>query len=428
MRQGKENNIFGIFFARRGARAGIFCLALAAMCLAHTGARCENLFVVKRIKVGAIVSPTLSAPAIVRAGGDFIVTVSDEQHIKPAGFTITPAGGAASGTGLEFTEDAERGKGTAYRLSAPPGMESGLYDLSAVFPDGATDVQYHSVKIVSEYKSDFRFAVIADIHFGDTRGDYFAPGADFDILRRNILTAASKEAPEFILLVGDVTSMPNDFTRDYDKAWQYFRDYCAAPLFIVPGNHDGFSTKKKKNVFADGKLYWEFTFGPAYFYFDYGRMRFIGLDNFDWPANLRNASNIPIMNQVESINRGNMGPEQYEWLVRTLESAGDRTTVVFAHLPFDQMKGGKKSLDGSMTIPGVPAEDILDLFRKHGVEYLFIGHMHHNETRDLGGIKQVMTNTSGSVLYDPKQRWGFNIVHVRDWKIDTIEYREIGFK
>lgn len=414
----KTRSFAGILWA-----AALISVAFSIFCC-RAGA--ENQFEVKKRKINEISSPTLGAPAIVKAGTAFLAEIDAGQGCLLKKATLTSSGGSGAGAALDFVPDPSGGE-SAYKVVVPAGLAEGLYDLHAEFSDGRSDVQYHAVKVIKDFKSDFSFTVISDIHFGDNRGDDLAPGKNLDDIRRNVLKAACGGNAEFVLLTGDVTSMPYDYTRDYEKAWTYFKDYCAAPLFAVGGNHDGYGVRKDKDTFADGKLYWRAILGAPYYFFDYGEMRFIGVDDYDWPPKFRSANNIALMNQSRSLNTGNISPAQFDWLKGVLASAGDKTKVVFAHLPFQEMTGGKAVLQGGEPNPGVAAETVLQLFRENDVRYLFVGHWHRNKTEDLGGITQYMTNTAGSYLEDKSQSWGFNTVFVKNRKIDRIEYQEVGF-
>ena len=117
-------------------------------------------------------------------------------------------------------------------------------------------------------------------------------------------------------------------------------------------------------------------------------MRVIGIDNYDWPAKFRSASNLALASETESINHGNMGPAQFRWLKDTLAGAGDKNTIAFTHLPLDEMLGGTTS-PGGTKIPGVPKSEIISLLIDNNVNHVFIGHWHRNETKDLGGVLQV---------------------------------------
>ncbi|MFH1537951.1 MAG: metallophosphoesterase [bacterium] len=399
------------------------CLALFA-----AAAPDKSSFRVKHPKITAIQSPSLGKPVIARAGSDFELVVLNDVPGEVKKVYLTPAIEPARNVQLDFARSGESETTASYKVTIPAGAGDFLYDLSIETSDGATDTQPHSVKVVREFLRDFRFAILSDIHFGDARGENFAPGGDFDTIRIKALQEACGLNPEFVLLTGDAVSMPTNYKSEYEKAWRHFRDYCPAPLFIVPGNHDLYGLKKKGGVFMDGLDYWRAHFGPPYFHFDYGGMRFIGINNYDWPAEFRSGSNLRLMALSESINTGNMGPAQFEWLKNTLKNtAGEKTIVPFAHLPLDEMRGGAAMADGK-TIPGIRKEEIIELLRQFGVEYVFIGHWHHNETKDLGGVRQVMTNTSGSVLYREEDRWGFNTVYVRGWKIARIEFTEVDLR
>ena len=373
-------------------------------------------------KINAVQSPSLGAPIIIQAGSDFSATVRTDIFGTVKNAWLSPIRDLESKMPLQ-TSSTQKANGTAfYNMKTPSDIMPGLYDLNVSNADGNKDIQPHSVKIVGEFKKDFFFVSIADIHFGDSRGQGFAAGKDLNVLRRNILQAASRVNPEFILFVGDATNEPTTYRRDYQTAWEYFKEYLDAPMFMVPGNHDSYGLMKKDGAFLDGKEYWRAFFGPTYYYFDYGNLRFIGLDNYDWPPIFRRS--LKLMSESESINTGNMGKDQFEWLQKTLPGAGERTIIVFAHFPFDQMKGGAPFKGGKL--PGIPKTEVLELLNKHGVSHIFIGHWHRNEIKDLIGIKQVMTNTSGSVLYSDV-RWGFNTVYVKDGNIDRIEFTEVEF-
>jgi len=408
-------------------RMSFFAFLMFLLIATSIAAPAENLFRVKNRKITGIVSPTLGVPAIVTTGAEMKLVVSTDFIKEIQEVRIEPIEG---GSKLILTARMlkKNGAPNEYVLEIPADAAPGLYNLQVENSAGVEFIQYHSVKIIEKFKKNFHFTVISDIHFGDTRGELQAPGADFDSLRRNALIEASRSHPEFVLFTGDVTSMPQTYERDYGQAWNYFIEYCDAPVFMVPGNHDEYIIPRGTSSFVDGKLYWEATFGRPYYYFDYGRIRFVGLDNYEWPSKLRSSATLGLITKAGSVNKGNMGSGQFKWLGRTLEPAGDREIIVFTHLPIDEMKGGQEAIGGEFTIPGIPATDVIGLLERYGVKYVFIGHWHRNEVKDLGGIKQVMTNTCGSVLYDETQPWGFNTVFVKDWKISRIEYTELKFE
>lgn len=373
-------------------------------------------------KVNVILAPTLGAPEIVEAGSGFQIVLQPRDAHDLTRAWLTPENQAAPETPLQIGHCDASGTGLLCLITIPEDAASGLYDLHIV-ENGLQDTQPHSVAVVDEFKKDFSFAVVSDIHFGDTRGRMFAPDEDFDVLRRNVLAAASARNPEFILLTGDVVNEPGTYRRDYEQAWDYIVTYCRAPVFMVPGNHDGYGKKNMDGKYLDGKEYWRAFFGATHHVFDYGGMRFVGIDNYDWPEIFR--FNLRMLTSSESINRGNMSEEQFDWLRQNLDGAGSRNVVAYAHLPLDQMKGGMP-FEGR-ALPGVPAADIIGLLASHNVSHIFVGHWHRNETREIQGMQQVMTNTSGSVL-DSDVRWGYNMVYVKDSRIDRFEFTEVGFE
>lgn len=180
----------------------------------------------------AILEPAPGRPIILRPGdrfyflirlgetfnGDMYVTLT-HSDVKEIYFPLALAG--------ELTVQPQ--KHASMVLQVPTDAPEGLYDLR-VRGAGKTLTATHSVKVVKELKTRFRFVHLSNMNIGDPTSPDFEPRLPEEI---NLL------APEFIIATGDYV-LP-EATADGRTPWAHVLDYFArfhAPVYVLCGDHD----------------------------------------------------------------------------------------------------------------------------------------------------------------------------------------------
>jgi hypothetical protein len=105
----------------------------------------------------------------------------------------------------------------------------GLYDLVLTVA-GREATNRHSVSVVRELKTSFRFVHLSNMNIGDPTAVHFDPQLPDEV---NLL------APEFIVATGDYTEWAR--LCDHPADWQRVLDYMArfeAPVYLLCGDHD----------------------------------------------------------------------------------------------------------------------------------------------------------------------------------------------
>ena len=210
-----------------------------------------------------------------------------------------------------------------------------MYALALVTADGTLlDVQLNAVYRPSASADDLSFILASDLQWGTV-----PEVASANLKFISLLNAAAElpEAPEFVILSGDVVDCKfgsagtlrsqllggaNDYPRDYLQAWLALAG-SRLPLYIVPGNHDGYRFEDPLGrTRSDGLLLFEDTFGPSYAAFDRPPFRFILANSYDLPKAFRTSRRSEQSNVLEKISDklntlnwgGGIGAAQLRWL------------------------------------------------------------------------------------------------------------------
>jgi len=252
-------------------------------------------------------------------------------------------------------------------------------------------------------------------------------------LYRQTLANALADTPDFHIDLGDTFMTDKHPSRD-SAARQYLaqRDYLgnvgrSAPIFLVPGNHDGESGKLRRggedslavwsntmrkryfpNPVPDGFYTGNATKDPFagllqdYYAWEWGDALFIALDPY-WYSDHRGSKD----------NWGlTLGREQYDWLKKTLETSHARFKFVFIHqlvggldrqgrggveaVPFYEWGGrnadGSNGFDDHRPGWGLPIHPLL--IRNH-VTAVFHGHDHFFSHQERDGIAYILVPQPG---------------------------------
>ncbi len=274
--------------------------------------------------------------------------------------------------------------------------------------------------------SVFVFTVQADSHLDENTSS---------AVYENTLANALQDTPDFHLELGD-TFMVDKYVRpelsfgQYLAQRYYFGKLChSAPLFFVPGNHDGeggdrgsnlWPTLTRKqyfpnpspNEFYSGNSVQEPSVGypENYYSWQWGNSQFIVLDPFRHTTKRQRNKGERTKNRDDQAAAGNwdpwertLGQVQYDWLKSVLQKSDAQFKFVFLH----HLSGGKdRSARGGVEIvpyfewggknlqeqdefarmrPGweIPIHQLLV---KHHVSVVFHGHDHLFVKQDLDGI------------------------------------------
>jgi 3',5'-cyclic AMP phosphodiesterase CpdA len=198
--------------------------------------------------------------------------------------------------------------------------------------------------------------------------------------------AAMDPQPAFILHLGDIVH-PVPSLPTFQEAVTQFKAIAAqatAPLHVVPGNHD-VGDKKVEWMPADQvcddylRIYRE-AFGPDFYAFDHGPVRFVAVNSLLLNSGL----------QEEVRQRG--------WLEQQVAECAGRRVFLFMHYPpyihTEQERGSYDNIDE-------PARSwLLGLMRQPQVEAVFAGHVHNFWYDVVGGADFYMLPSTAFLRHD----------------------------
>lgn len=198
----------------------------------------------------------------------------------------------------------------------------------------------------------FRFVVM-----GDSRSDWDA----FSTIIRHI--DSLRPRPAFIINTGDI--VPHGYLSEYRDYYVKAMEQTDIPCFAAMGNHDDSSDGKARE--------WRYLFGDSSlnYYFDYGRCRFIFIDNCS--------------------KAGDEG-ETLKWLSATLRRtpAGCKKYVV-AHKPPKVIEKWAYHAWGTDE-----SKVFVRLMELNLVGEVFLGHIHAYSTADFNGVRYTVSGGGGA--------------------------------
>ena len=171
---------------------------------------------------------------------------------------------------------------------------------------------------------------------------------------------------------GDLT--PYGREAEYKK-YLAMTNKLSVKLYNVPGNHD--------LVAGGGKYYLKYI-GPYYHSMDYANSHFIFLNN---------------------AFKDSFDKVQFNWLKEDLENNKKEHVFVFMHRPtFDptEIYAGY-IMSGRRTV-----EEVMALFKRNKVDYVFAGHIHGYAKAEREGTVYIVTGGAGAPLHLPRDIGGFN--------------------
>lgn len=408
---------------------------IGAAGLGVMGAVDLGMFVRRAVAAGAplpfdgiknLAYPLLSKAAMLKTGDVFDIGLKEE------GSSLVSAS-LVSLDGAEFQLKPEKA-GAAWTAPLPADAAPGVYHLKVNSTSHAgesiSETQPRAVAVYGEFKDDFDFVFISDIHFGEHEGKFdqvVTPDMkQYYKLRAQTLMEVERRNPEFVIFGGDMVLYPKNYHYGYPESYAFLLQYLKSPLHMMPGNHDLYHMEVEElgGEHVYGKKYWDKYYGAYYHSFDYGKLHVACTNTTDWPDEF-------IHWGTQNTTTGTLlsvgiQKEQYNWLKADLEKAKARgaDSVLCGHIPYHNIVSGMKVGLPAQKLPGAPAKAILGLLNDNNVRNIFVGHLHMNNVQELdGGIQENMIRNVGGDFFDSKKA-GFAVIHVRGGKVTDYELTE----
>ncbi len=237
----------------------------------------------------------------------------------------------------------------------------------------------------------FTFVVVADTHVNerdDTSSSPYETNRAANDRARHVFRdiAAMDPQPAFVMHLGDIVH-PVPSLPSFAQAVAQFKDIAAplkVPLHVLPGNHD-VGDKTVEWMPADQvcdaylDIYRE-AFGPDYYAFDHGPVRFVAINSL-------------------LLNSGLDGEiKQREWLERQIAECEGRRVYLFMHYPpFIHSENERGSYDNI----DEPARSwLLSQMRRPQIEAVFAGHVHNFWYDQVGHADFYMLPSTAFLRHD----------------------------
>ncbi|RZT24022.1 metallophosphoesterase family protein [Fictibacillus sp. BK138] len=424
-------------------------------------------------KVENIIYPLMATPAIKKNGSELTVKV-DAKGKEPAGWDISLNPTEAAQVEGKYTLPVKSvQKGSSYwkdsssiyevTVTIPEGIPEELFDLEVSYTgDGTriTDDEPNSVKVVKEYKKDFKFMHLTDIHVGSPRniadpanvteaGMWDPDKSKRWLYLQKTIKQVNLLKPDFVVMTGDLMygqMNPQEYIYEYEETYRMLKQF-NVPVYIVPGNHDYYA---QDATLADGAKYWEQYFGPQYFSFDYGPYaHMIGYNSFDWHKFDRQGHgtvSVPTWG-------GQIRDQQMEWIKKDLAenkatAQESQTSGLFSHHnpiwrdrdiwpstdpnvqeywkeydakhdPQDLstlLKGEKLGIEYDQQWHGEGSHELIDVMKQNDVDISLHGHTHIDNITEQDGI---LYSTTASIELSAKPWVGYRLFE-KDAAADTF--------
>lgn len=368
----------------------------------------------------AIQHPVFVAPAIVRQGAGIPFMNVRDGSLKLDSIWLSSAGAVAA-----KKIPLEQKHGADGELSLVPGevLQPGMYDIFATVGKGGAsriERQPNAVKVVDKYKKDFTFAVISDVHIGDSRIQAKIPGFKAEEALKREISIMNEKQVEFCLCCGDLCFIPPKSKNELLAYADILGSQAKFPVFTVPGNHDGYCSGAGGKIQYDTMAQWSKYFGPMGCESGYGGITIIGINTYDKPALKRNIFG----GLGDEMDIGAMSPGQLALVESELKHARDidpsGTIIVIGH---HNPTNTVVDVNGPFSIvpfSEVGRKELLALLEKYTPEYMFVGHVHGVHEETYAKTRIITVPTAGSLPAEGHPI-GFYLVSVAGGKIGPVE-------
>lgn len=199
-----------------------------------------------------------------------------------------------------------------------------------------------------------KFAVMSDIH------------SDLDHLKE-ALVDAKKDGAAFVIVTGDLTNVGESAELEAVKV---ALDKSGLKYYVVPGNHDVWLAKKVNSpIFSD-------VFGATWQSFSAVGLKFILVNNADETAGLPTS--------------------EMTWIKSAVADCTVIKCLVFLHEPLNN-PNSSHIMGEQNEVVAIQTASLKKLFVEAKIYEIFAGHLHHEESYTLKGLK---TQIVGAVTLD----------------------------
>lgn len=237
----------------------------------------------------------------------------------------------------------------------------------------------------------FSFVVVADTHVNesdDVSSSPYATNRLANARARHVFLdiAAMDPPPKFVVHLGDMVH-PVPSLPTFQDAVSCFKEIVApvsVPVHLVPGNHDvgdkhvdWMPAEQVRESFLET---YRAAFGPDYFAFDEGNMRFVIMNSLLLNSGLPDEA------------------RQREWMERQLADARDKRVFLFMHYPPYIYSSDERGNYDNIDEPG--RSWLLSLMRQRQVEAVFAGHVHNFWYDRVGQAEFYMLPSTAFLRHD----------------------------
>ncbi|HDH96987.1 MAG TPA: hypothetical protein ENF73_04600, partial [Proteobacteria bacterium] len=397
-------------------------------------------------RIAHLVYPVIGLPALVEPGGSLLLIVSYPYREPLMSESAWDVELLTRFVDIYTSETAGDPVGQRYPLAVervsfdrlwrkylvecrlPSDVPQDTYALF-VSTDEFVDLQPASVG-VRESRDSFDFVHICDTHLNAPRGffgfDYNSQNYPFyqpDDKPTGILL---QEIHELGLLDIDMAILTGDLVYGTEPYYEFEDLYrilrgSSVPIFMNPGNHDGYATYMfSSDLYWDELNFFKRFFGPLYYSFDWGPLHFVCLNSYDGSARRRDSFPLPPVASPVDNWGGFLSDRQIFWLEADLSAASEegKPSLVFAHhdprgpfTPNEPFPTSPLGLEGheewnidSAAWDSDPSDSIsnetpayntgiraLEMFNLYGVSAMFMGHVHWDHLERFDGGEQILS-------------------------------------
>lgn len=356
-----------------------------------------------------ITYPLFSTPAIVKQGSNLTITLNSASALSQPleatlknKFTVIELGKA----NVNVLED-KKTYTLAFKIPADTPEE--LYDLE-ILPLKIS--QPHSVKVIKEFKNNFSFIQITDVHIGFAGNFYGKPGMPYNNeIFKKVIEEVNLLNPEFVVITGDLLMSAEDFGRilmhfkephmattdekikglfdnEYNQLISLLNLF-EVPVFIIPGNHD------LVGIYDTPALqYWNKYFGPRYFSFNYSDNLFVGVDN----SNMMEATTFVYPEFKNDPYFAQIDKEQVDFLNKVFaENSSSKLKILFCHVPTNKLENNLKKI-----------------IKDNKVNMVLSGHYHRD---NVLGKETVWVETKSVLDFG-----GYRLINIKDNQVISFNY------
>lgn len=213
----------------------------------------------------------------------------------------------------------------------------------------------------------FSFAVISDTHLNEADSESNSPfgvNAQANSRYRHIVDDLNTRELTHVIHLGDVVHPVPAMHQPFEQAAGRFKEISQSlrhPIHLIPGNHDvgdkpydGAPSGRVRESYLD---MWSDQLGEHYFCLRHQKVAFVGINSQIFGSGVL------------------LEDEQWRWLEDTLIDCHEERIFLFSHYPPFLLEPDERENYDNL---GEPSRTrLLGLIKKHSVEALFTGHVHH---------------------------------------------------